>query len=139
MKWITRAGVKVDRVGCVWLIRRFLDPEAEFVFLPEDTDWERVRGEGLVFDAPGAVLGNHGEVSFISMARQYGLTEPALALVGEIVRAAHPAAEGLHWIVSGLASLKLADRDMLERGCLLYDALYAECRQQSLARSPAAK
>ena len=91
MRWVTREKVKVDRVTCPWLIRRFIDPNAEFVFLPPDTDWSRV--DGTVFDTPGAELGHHGEgVSFDAILDKYGLSEPALRLLAEIVRAAdsHP-------------------------------------------------
>ena len=64
MKWITREHVKVDRVACPWLVRRFIDPDAVFEFLPRDTDWSRVTG-GVVFDVPQCELGHHGEgVSF---------------------------------------------------------------------------
>src|SRR6478736_10401720 len=102
MRWITRQKVKVDRVACPWLIRKFVDPEAEFVFLPEGTDWSRVC-DGIVYDVSGCELGHHGEdVSFNSILKKYNLTEPALVLLGEIVRAAdsrpttpHPAGEGL--------------------------------------------
>jgi hypothetical protein len=66
MKWITREKVKVDRVACPWLIRKFIDPKAEFVFLPPDTDWSKIT-EGIVYDVPHCELGHHGEdVSFDS-------------------------------------------------------------------------
>src|ERR1035441_4216674 len=93
MKWITREQVKVDRVACPWLIRNFIDPAAEFVFLPANTDWSQVK-DGRVYDVPDCELGHHGEdVSFNSILKQYNLVDPALQLLGEIVRAAdsHPA------------------------------------------------
>ena len=78
MKWITREKVKVDRVACPWLIRRFVDPEALFVFLPQDTDWTKVK-DGTIFDVPGCELGHHGEdVSFDSILKKYALDDPAL-------------------------------------------------------------
>src|SRR5512140_3114834 len=81
MKWITREGVKVDRVACPWLIKKFIDPDAEFVFLSHDTDWANVR-EGTVYDVPGCELGHHGEqVSFDAILAKYGLTDPALCLL----------------------------------------------------------
>jgi hypothetical protein len=137
MKWITRENVKVDRVACPWLIRRFVDPEAEFVFLPQDTDWSRVTG-GILYDVPGCELGHHGEdVSFDSILKKYGLRDPALELLGEIVRAAdsrpsspHPAGEGLRWIAHGFSALGLRDHEILERESVVYDALYAECRRR---------
>jgi hypothetical protein len=93
MKWITREKVKVDRVACPWLIKKFIDPAAEFVFLPKDTDWSTITG-GMVYDVPDCELGHHGEeVSFDSILKRYRLTDPALLLLAEIVRAAdsHPA------------------------------------------------
>ena len=81
MKWITRAKVKVDRVACPWLIRNFIDPHAEFVFLPPDTDWFSLK-DGIVYDVPGCELGHHGEdVSFDSILRKYRIDDPALKLL----------------------------------------------------------
>jgi len=135
MQWITREKVKADRVACPWLIKKFIDPQAEFVFLPQNTDWSKIAG-GNVYDVPDCELGHHGEdVSFQSILKKYNLTDPALALLGEIVRAAdshpanpHPAAEGLRWIASGYGSLGLTDHEILEREFIVYDALYAECK-----------
>jgi hypothetical protein len=138
VKWITREKIKVDRVACPWLIRKFIDPAAEFVFLPRNTDWAKV-GNGIVFDVPNCQLGHHGEdVSFNSFLKKYGLTDPALILLGEIVRAAdsypskpHRAGEGLRWIAHGFSALGLSDPAILEREFILYDALYQECRRQA--------
>ena len=140
MKWITREKVKVDRVACPWLIRHFIDPEAEFVFLPGNTDWSQVK-DGPVYDVPNCELGHHGEdVSFNSILKKYNLTNPALQLLGEIVRAAdshpanpHPAGEGLRWVAFGFSALGLSDYEILEREFVVYDALYAECRRQVAA------
>jgi hypothetical protein len=140
MKWITREKVKVDRVACPWLIRRFIDPEAEFVFLPGSTDWSQVK-DGLVYDVPNCELGHHGEdVSFNSILKKHNLTDPALRLLGEIVRAAdshpanpHPAGEGLRWVAFGFSALGLSDDEILKREFVVYDALYAECRRQVAA------
>jgi hypothetical protein len=137
MKWITRENIKVDRVACPWLIRNFIDPEAEFVFLAHDTDWARIEN-GIVFDVPNCELGHHGEdVSFNSLLKRYKLTDPALVLLGEIVRAAdsrpvrpHPAGEGLGWIARGFGALGLSDHQILARESAVYDALYAECKHQ---------
>jgi hypothetical protein len=142
MRWITREKVKVDRVACPWLIRNFIDASAEFVFLPHDTVWASV-SEGIVFDVPGCELGHHGEdVSFDSILKKYGLRDPALQLLAEIVRAAdshpanpHPAGEGLRWIAQGFGSLGLADHQILEREFIVYDALYAECKRRVKAAS----
>jgi hypothetical protein len=144
MKWITREKVKVDRVACPWLIRKFVDPEAEFVFLPHATDWAGV-SDGALFDVPGCELGHHEEdVSFDSIRKKYRLTDPALALLAEIVRAAdshpaqpHAAGEGLRWIAHGFSAMGLSDHEILAREFVVYDALYAEClRQTAGARSP---
>jgi hypothetical protein len=137
MKWVTRESVKVDRVACLWLIRHFVDHQAEFVFLPPNTDWSKVT-EGTAFDVPGCELGHHGEeVSFDSILKKYGLQEPALQLMAEIVRAAdskpsrpHAAGEGLRWIAHGFSRLGLTDHQILEREFVVYDALYAECKQR---------
>jgi hypothetical protein len=137
MKWITREKIKVDRVACPWLIRNFIDPAAEFVFLPRNTDWEKI-DNGIVFDVPNCQLGHHGEdVSFNSFLKTYGLTDPALVLLGEIVRAAdshpskpHPAGEGLRYIAHGFSALGLTDSEILEREFVVYDALYQECKQR---------
>ena len=137
MKWITRCGVKVDRVACPWLIRKFVDPNAEFVFLPPDTDWTNVK-EGTVYDVPNCELGHHGEdVSFDSFLKKYQLTDPALRLLAEIVRAAdshpsnpHPAGEGLRWVAHGFSALGLTDDEILGCEFAVYDALYAECQRR---------
>ena len=137
MKWITREKIKVDRVACPWLIRKFVDPQAEFIFLPQETDWSAVT-DGILFDVSHCELGHHGEdVSFNSILKKYELTEPALILLGEIVRAAdsrpsdpHPAGEGLRWIAAGFGKLGLTDHEILEREFIVYDALFAECKRR---------
>jgi hypothetical protein len=135
MKWITREKVKVDRVACPWLIKKFIDPAAEFIFLPAETHWAGLK-EGTVYDVPDCELGHHGEdVSFNSILKKYLLTDPALQLPGEIVRAAdshparpHPAGEGLRWVAHGFSALGLSDAEILEREFIVYDALFAECQ-----------
>jgi len=137
MKWITREKIKVDRVACPWLIKNFIDRNAEFVFLPHETDWARINDE-IVFDVPDCELGHHGEdVSFNSILKKYKLTDPALVLLGEIVRAAdshpanpHPAGEGLRWVAGGFGALGLSDHEILEREFIVYDALHAECKRR---------
>jgi hypothetical protein len=138
MKWITREKIKVDRVACPWLIQHFVDSEAEFVFLPRDTDWSKIEN-GIVFDFPNCELGHHDEdISFNSILKKYNLSEPALLLLGEIVQAAdshptnpHPAGEGLRWIAHGFSALGLSDHEILEREFVVYDALYGECKRQT--------
>ncbi len=139
MKWITREKVKVDRVACPWLIRKFVDPEAEFLFVPEAAVQRLAKELGATpYDIEGCELGHHGEdVSFNSILKKYNLTDPALVLLGEIVRAAdshpsnpHPAGEGLRWVAFGFSALGLSDHEILEREFIVYDALYAQCRRK---------
>jgi hypothetical protein len=138
MKWITRERVKVDRVACPWLVRRFVDADAVFEFLPKETAWSRIT-EGIVFDVPSCELGHHGEdVSFDSILNKYELDDPALRLLAAIVRTAdstpshpHPAGEGLRWIAHGFSVLGLSDNQILDREFIVYDALYAECQQRA--------
>ena len=139
MKWITREKVKVDRVACPWLIKRFIDAQAEFIFVSAGQVEAKARElKATPFDIPGCELGHHGEeVSFDSFLKKYSLTDPALLLLGQIVRAAdshptspHPAGEGLRWIAHGFSALDLSDHEILERESVLYDALYAECRRR---------
>jgi hypothetical protein len=138
VKWITREHVKVDRVACPWLIRRFIDSDPEFVFLPRETVWSALR-DGTVYDVPDCELGHHGEfVTFDAILDAHHLQDPALRLLAEIVRAAdshpscpHPAGEGLRWIAYGFSALGLGDHELLEREFPLYDALYAECQQRT--------
>ena len=142
MKWITREKVKVDRVACPWLIRKFIDPEAEFIFVPARQAATKAGELGATpFDVEGCELGHHGEdVSFNSILKKYRLTDPALALLGEIVRAAdshpskpHAAGEGLRWVAFGFSALGLSDQQILEREFVVYDALYAECQRRVTA------
>jgi hypothetical protein len=139
MKWITREKVKVDRVACPWLIRKFIDPHAEFIFVPADQVALKVRELGATpFDIDSCELGHHGEdESFNSILKKYNLTDPALVLLGEIVRAAdshpsnpHAAGEGLRWVAQGFSALGLSDAKILAREFIVYDALYAECQHR---------
>src|SRR5437870_13513742 len=116
MKWITREKVKVDRVACPWLIKKFVDSQAEFIFVPANQVEAKARElSATPFDIDGCELGHHGEdVSFNSILKKYNLADPALVLLGEIVRAAdshpnnpHEAGEGLRWIASGFGALGL--------------------------------
>lgn len=139
MKWITREKVKVDRVACPWLLRKFADPQAEFIFVPAGQVEAKARElNAIPFDIEGCELGHHGEdVSFNSILKKHGLHDPALALLGEIVRAAdshpakpHAAGEGLRWIAHGFSALGFSDHEILSAEFIVYDALYAECRRR---------
>ena len=142
MKWITRARAKVDRIACPWLIKKFVDPAAEFVFLPHDTDWSAIT-DAVVFDVPGAELGHHGEYcSFDAIIGRYGLgKDPALLELAKIVRAADtprrewaPEGIGLEAIADGFRRISSDDFDNMRRQFAVYDALYAYC-EGKLARA----
>lgn len=117
------------------MITRFIDPQAEFVFLPPDTDWQAVT-EGIVFDVPGCDLGHHGaKCSFDAILKKYGLADPALAELAKIVRAADTsdkswAAEGigLEAIADGFRRISRDDHDNMAKQFPVYDALYAYCQ-----------
>jgi hypothetical protein len=140
MKWITREKVKVDRVACPWLITKFVDPQADFIFVPANkVEAKACELGGTPFDIEGCEHGHHGEdVSFDCTLKKYNLTDAALVLLGEIVRAAdsypsnpHPAGEGLRWIAFGFSALRLSDHEILERELIVYVALYAECQRRA--------
>ena len=141
MKWITRSNVKVDRVACPWLIRRFVDRDALFLFVPEEQLLEAARREDAIpFDAPRlqAVKLNHrgDRCSFEAVIDDYRLDAPGLPRLALIVRSAdvkgqeHVAAEGigLRAIAEGFAGLGLSDDERLARQFPVYDALYEYCR-----------
>lgn len=141
MKWITRERVKVDRVACPWLIRHFIDPAAEFLFVPADQVTAAAERERATpFDVDGVELGHHeGRCSFEAIVRRFGLTDPALDLLARIVHGAdvtddlygRPEAPGLRAVAEGFRHLGLRDdHEILEKEFILYDALYAYCRQQ---------
>ena len=142
MKWITRSNVKVDRVACPWLIRRFVDPAAEFLFVPEIKLLAAAKRENAIpFDAPRqpeVKLNHRGErCSFEAIIEDYKLNAPGLARLALIVRAAdiegqeHAAPEGLglRAIAEGFSALRLGDEEKLARAFPIYDALYEYCRQ----------
>ena len=138
MKWITREKVKVDRVACPWLIKRFVDAQAEFLFVPADKIMEVAEREGAIpFDAPGVELGHHeGKCSFEAIVEKYAIEDPAIRLLAQIVHGAdvsqdlygRPEASGLNAIAEGFRRLGLKDdREILEKESVVYDALYAYC------------
>jgi hypothetical protein len=140
MKWITRERVKVDRVACPWLIKKFVDPEAEFLFVPADKVIELAEREGAIpFDVKGVELEHHGkECSFDAIVKKYGLDrDPALALLAKIVNGAdtdnslwnQPESAGLQAIAEGFRHLGLADdHEILRAESIVYDAMYAYCQ-----------
>jgi hypothetical protein len=140
MLWITRSHVHVDRVACPWLITRFIDNQAEFLFVPVG-EIERIVNEtgAIPFDVPGVELGHaNNHCSFESFILRYGLKEPGLLRLAKIVHSADvsadvdqdPVAPGLEAIASGFSLLFPEDEQNLEAQFQVYDALYAWCRLQ---------
>lgn len=141
MKWITRERVKVDRVACPWLIKKVVDPHAEFLFVPAEKVLEVAEQEGAIpFDVPGVELGHHaGKCSFEAILTRYRIEDPALHLLAQIVHGAdvaqdlygRPEAPGLRAVAEGFRHLGLKDdHEILAKEFIVYDALYAYCRQQ---------
>jgi hypothetical protein len=137
MEWITRERPKIDRVACPWLIRRFIDQEARFVFVPPETVHAQARSRGATpFDVEGVALSHRGpRCSFDAFLDDYRLSDPALQVVAAIVRGADtdrrdlaPEAAGLLAISLGLSHLFVDDHIMLDHGFGVYDALYAWAR-----------
>lgn len=138
MKWVTRARPKVDRVACPWLIKRFVDPEAEFLYVPGDQVMQvAAKQPAIPFDVPNIELGHHGpECSFDAIIKKYKLKDPALEKLALIVRGADtdakdltPESRGLEAIADGFRLVYQDDHELLEREMSVYDALYAYCRE----------
>ncbi len=130
MRWATRSGPHVDRTACAWLIRRFIDPEAEFVFVD---DPDEVPADATPFDMRGVELSHHhGECSFEAVLRRYELTDPVLWAIARIVHEADleddrfdaPEAPGLDTLMRGLSMVR-DDHNVLAISVPLYDGLYA--------------
>jgi len=141
MLWITRSHVHVDRVACPWLITRFIDSDAEFLFAPTSQIEKIVRETGAIpFDAPGVELGHdsEGHCSFESIIIRYGLKEPGLLRLAQIVHSADVEKDidkdlisrGLEAIASGYSLRFPEDMENLEHQFEVYDGLYAWCRLQ---------
>jgi hypothetical protein len=141
VKWVTRARPKTDRIACPWLIRRFIDPAGEILYVPADQVLAVAEREGArSFDAPGAEFTHRdGLCTFEVLIDEFGLREDeALAMLARIVHAAdiageldtHPAAPGLLAIAEGGLSVEDDDHRLLDRESFVYDALYAWCRDR---------
>ena len=133
-RWVTRERPKIDRVACPWLIRRFIDPHAEFLYVPTADVFETAEREGAVaYDIPGASFSHVGEqCSFDAFIARFDLRDRALDFLAQIVRGADtdahhlaPEAAGLHAISLGLSLNFKNDDDMLTQSMIIYDALYA--------------
>jgi hypothetical protein len=143
MKWVTKEHVKVDRVACPWLIKKFVDPAAEFLFVPKERVMDVARQEGAIpYDVPGVELGHReGECSFEAIVRAYALEkDPGIALLAKIVNGAdtdntlwnRPEAAGLRAIAEGFGRLGFKDDHAINAAeWIVYDALYAYCKEET--------
>ena len=138
MKWVTRERPKIDRIACPWLVARFIDRDAEFLYVPAKEVLEAAKQkEAEPYDIPGAHFGHQGEhCSFDAFLRHYRLTDPALRKLATIVRGADtarldlaPQAPGLLAISQGLSRNFADDHEMLRHGMVMYDALYRWCKE----------
>ena len=142
MKWVTRKNANVDRVACPWLIRKFVDPEAEFLYVPAEDVMATAEREGAVpYDVKDVELGHvDGRCSFDSIIVKYGLEDPALKRLAQIVHGADvtadrdicPEAAGLYAIAHGFALVHGEDdHEKIRLETPMYDALYAWCRKET--------
>lgn len=131
MKWVTWEHIGVDRMGCAWLIRKHIDPQAKFEFIPRNAS---VPAGAEPFDIPGVKFSHHGgHCSFHAFVRHYKLTDPVLTRIARIIDEAdtvqeatvEPAATGLDIICEGLRLICADDHDAVEKGAVIYDALHA--------------
>jgi hypothetical protein len=143
MKWVTRERAKVDRIACPWLIRHFIDPSAEFLFVPRDQVLPTAQRTGAIpFDVPGVELTHRDDgagerVSFDAIIARYGLDDPALLMLARIVRGADadiadppPESAGLEHAAEGFRLISRDDQDNMRLQFPLYDALYEYCRKK---------
>ncbi|MBI2649454.1 MAG: chromate resistance protein [Thaumarchaeota archaeon] len=141
MRWVTRERAKVDRIACPWLIKKFVDREAEFLFVPKEEVLEIAKGKNAIaFDAPGADLTHYKEdgqdyVSFDAIVRRYGLKDKALLELAKIVRGADttipgppPESAGLEAAATGFRAVAKDDFENMQLQFPLYDALYNYCQ-----------
>lgn len=137
MKWITRERPKIDRIACPWLITRFIDAKAEFLYVPSGDVLRLAREENAIpYDIPGVELSHVEELcSFDAFLHKYALDDPALQQLAKIVRGADtarldltPQSAGLYAISLGLSQAFADDHEMLKHGLIIYDALYTWCK-----------
>ena len=143
MKWITRERPKTDRIACPWLIRKFIDPDAEFLYVPADDVLEAAEREGAYsYDAPGARYTHRdGLCSFEVLVEEYEISDPAVHLLARIVHGADVAEDrdatrqspGLQAVAEGFHYSYADDHEQLEAELPVYDALYAWCQHQGAA------
>lgn len=137
MRWVTREHPKIDRIACPWLVGRFIDNEAEFLYVPAGDVVRIARETGAIpYDIPGVELTHDGELcSFDAFLKKYGLDDPALQQLAIIVRGADtsrlnlaPQSAGLYALALGLSQNFTDDQEMLKHSLVMYDALYAWCQ-----------
>ena len=145
MKWVTRERPKIDRIACPWLIARFIDKDPEFLYVPANDVRAVAEKTGATpYDIPNVKFGHVGEkCSFDAFIAEYKLAAPGLDRLADIVRGADtsrpdltPQSPGLLAISAGLGQVYADDHEMLSHGMVMYDALYAWCRQQAGATGP---
>lgn len=134
MKWITRERPKIDRIACPWLIKRFIDPQAEFLYVPKEQVLKKAKElDAIPYDIPGVELTHEGEFcSFDKFLSKYQLKDATLKTLAQIIRGADtdrhdlaPQCSGLHAITLGLSQSIQNDHEMLKVGIIIYDALFA--------------
>jgi hypothetical protein len=137
MQWITRERPKIDRIACPWLILGFIDPEAQFLYVPGDEVFRVTEQTGAIpYDIPDAELSHVGDLcSFDAFLQKYNLTGPALQALAVIVRGADTSqldltlqSAGLYDISLGLSHCYTDDHEMLRHGLVIYEALYSWCQ-----------
>lgn len=137
MKWVTRERPKIDRIACPWLIARHIDPAPEFLYVPAaEVLASAVETGAIPYDIPGVELSHVGDLcSFDAFLQKYALDDPALRQLAAIVRGADtarldltPQSAGLYALSLGLSRIFADDHEMLRHGLVMYDALYAWCR-----------
>jgi len=137
VKWVTRLYVHVDRTACPWLIKRFVDPKAEFLFVPVERIEETVKKEKAIpYDAPGVELGHHGDkCSFDAVVEKYKIKDPAVLELAKIVRAADtdtleaaPEAAGLEAVMTGFGITSKDDYETIAKASPVYGAFYTNAK-----------
>jgi hypothetical protein len=136
MKWVTWENVGVDRIACAWLIRKYVDPKAKFLFVPAGQ--KDLPAGAEPFDIPGVRFSHHrGHCSFHAFLREHNLSDPVLARIARIIDEAdtvqeacvEPAAAGLDLICEGIRLISPDDETAIERGAMIYDALYERLKR----------
>lgn len=141
VKWVTREHVHVDRTACPWLIKKFIDSEAEFIFVPTEKIGGVVKKEKAIpYDAPGVELGHHGDkCSFDAIIEKYKIDDPAVLELAKIVRAADtgkpdiaPEGAGLDAVMTGISIVSEDDHEAVKKAGMVYEALYTNCKLRLL-------